>query len=495
MREGFNNVDDESFISDDEEMCEEEEDEDCPTIRLSKVEKARLRSPWRQTLIVKVLGRTVGYTYLLRRIKALWHPKSHIDLVAMDNDYFLVKFASKDDYNFAKYEGPWMVMDHYLIVKEWSPNFDPMIDSTERVLVWVRFPCLQIEYYDQDFLMKVGEKIGKPIRIDQTTGLVSRGKFARLCVEVDITKPLLSKFKLRRRVRRIEYEGIHLVCFHCGVYGHRKDNCPMLGQSFVLEERTEKGDNGDIPAVDTNGEEKGQIREEIINPEIMENFGPWMLAARKFRRSDRKWNGRENHATSYDKRKDIRRDSDLLRKFRGKSSNFEVLQMLSSQDGINDSNGPEAEENILGHNGLDLTLVGKLGGRGRMPNVQISEKEVRYAQTNVDLAQSIRSENEHNFEKRREQMLNLRKSKQAAAEAEHIVVRSSQNGKSVVRKVVNNISNDEGMENMTLFSKEVQEEHHQDPPNSSIRVGDVALMVIEDVRDGGGTGDCPKRDQ
>ena len=106
MREGFINVDDESFISDDEEMCEEEKEEDCPTIRLSKMEKARLRSPWRQTLIVKVLGRTVGYAYLLRRIKALWHPKSLIDLVAIDNDYFLVKFASKDDYNFAKFEGP-----------------------------------------------------------------------------------------------------------------------------------------------------------------------------------------------------------------------------------------------------------------------------------------------------------------------------------------------------------------------------------------------------
>ena len=143
----------------------------------------------------------------------------------------------------------------------------------------------------------------------------------------------------------------------------------MLGQSFVLEERTEKGDNGDIPIADTNGEEKGQIREEIVNPEIMENFGPWMLVARKFRCSDRKWNGRDNHATSYDKGKDIRRDSDLLRNFRDKSSNFEVLQMLSSQDGINDSNGPEVEENILGHNGLDLTLVGKLGGKGRRPNV------------------------------------------------------------------------------------------------------------------------------
>ncbi|CAN1148993.1 hypothetical protein LINPERHAP2_LOCUS16789 [Linum perenne] len=32
----------------------------------------------------------------------------------------------------------------------------------------------------------------------------SRENFARLCVEVDLSKPLLSKYRLRSRVRRIE---------------------------------------------------------------------------------------------------------------------------------------------------------------------------------------------------------------------------------------------------------------------------------------------------
>lgn len=27
---------------------------------------------------------------------------------------------------------------------------------------------------------------------------------------------------------RIEYEGFHPVCFHCGMYGHRIDSCPGL---------------------------------------------------------------------------------------------------------------------------------------------------------------------------------------------------------------------------------------------------------------------------
>ncbi|XVF47015.1 hypothetical protein PTKIN_Ptkin03bG0075100 [Pterospermum kingtungense] len=56
--------------------------------------------------------------------------------------------------------------------------------------------------------MKVGAKIGRPVKVDQATNLVSRGKLARMCVEVDMTKPLLAKFRLRRHIRRIEYEEI-----------------------------------------------------------------------------------------------------------------------------------------------------------------------------------------------------------------------------------------------------------------------------------------------
>ena len=112
-----------------------------------------------------------------------------------------------------------MILDHYLIVKEWHHNFYPPADTIEKLLVWVRFLCLLIEYCDREFLMLIGERIGKPFKVDQATDQVLRGKYTRICVEVDITKSLLAQFKLRRRIRRIEYEGIHLVCFQRGVYG------------------------------------------------------------------------------------------------------------------------------------------------------------------------------------------------------------------------------------------------------------------------------------
>lgn len=107
---------DEGIVSDDEVYGEYEKDEGCLVIKLSQEEKIRLRRPWRQTLIVKVMGRTIGYNYLFRLNKALWKPKVPTSLVALENDYFIVRFSSIDDYDHAKFEGPWMIMDHYLLV-------------------------------------------------------------------------------------------------------------------------------------------------------------------------------------------------------------------------------------------------------------------------------------------------------------------------------------------------------------------------------------------
>lgn len=121
-----------------------------------------------------------------------------------------------------------MILDHYLIVKEWYPDFDPVTDMTERMLVWVRFPCLPIEYYHQGFLMRIAEKIGRRIKVDHATSLTNRGMFVRVCIEIDITKPLKYKFMVKRKVREVEYEGIHLICFKCGMYGYNKDHYSLI---------------------------------------------------------------------------------------------------------------------------------------------------------------------------------------------------------------------------------------------------------------------------
>lgn len=89
--EGLEEVD---YVSDDDAINKDEEEEDCPTIVLAKEVKARLRKPWRLTLIIKVLGCIVGYNYFLMRIRSMWKPKAPMELVAIENDFFLFNSIS-----------------------------------------------------------------------------------------------------------------------------------------------------------------------------------------------------------------------------------------------------------------------------------------------------------------------------------------------------------------------------------------------------------------
>ena len=83
--------------------------------------------------------------------------------------------------------------------------------------MWIRFPKLAMEYYDH---ICHRNRIGKTIKIDYTTKEKSRGKYVRVCVMIDIKKPPIPQFQIGNKIIKVEYEGIHLIYFNCGTYGH-----------------------------------------------------------------------------------------------------------------------------------------------------------------------------------------------------------------------------------------------------------------------------------
>ncbi|CAN0839249.1 hypothetical protein LINGRAHAP2_LOCUS2524 [Linum grandiflorum] len=53
----------------------------------------------------------------------------------------------------------------------------------------------------------------------------ARAKYARVCVEVDLTKPLLSKYKIEGVKYYVGYEGLENLCTNCGRYGAPTSRC------------------------------------------------------------------------------------------------------------------------------------------------------------------------------------------------------------------------------------------------------------------------------
>ncbi|KAL4370992.1 hypothetical protein AHAS_Ahas06G0121200 [Arachis hypogaea] len=73
------------------------------------------------------------------------------------------------------------------------------------------------------------------IKIDRTTSIHSRGKFARICVEIDLAKKLVPKISVMGSELNVEYKGLHQICFACGKYGHRADMCTKAPTNEALQ--------------------------------------------------------------------------------------------------------------------------------------------------------------------------------------------------------------------------------------------------------------------
>lgn len=79
--------------------------------------------------------------------------------------------------------------------------------------------------------MRAGDRIEKTIKVDDTTKATTRGKFARVCVELDLRKPLKTGYRMRGREWKLKYEGLQEFRFSCGHYGHRESNCQAKTKS------------------------------------------------------------------------------------------------------------------------------------------------------------------------------------------------------------------------------------------------------------------------
>ncbi|XP_058733917.1 uncharacterized protein LOC131605593 [Vicia villosa] len=167
-------------------------------------------------------------------------------------------FSHEDDKKNALSNGPWFIYDHYLTVKDWRPNFKSESDTIDEVAVWVRISGLPIEYYDPRALTEFGNRIGRTIKVDKTTIKQERGKYARVCVAVNLTKPLLAMFKIKGSSYKVEYEGLHMLCLVCGRYGHYKEGCleKEKGKKKVTEEGGIHGDNNMVGVSVSGGGEK-----------------------------------------------------------------------------------------------------------------------------------------------------------------------------------------------------------------------------------------------
>ncbi|CAN1127867.1 hypothetical protein LINPERHAP2_LOCUS4287 [Linum perenne] len=161
----------------------------------------------------------------MRCLEALWARTGRIQVADMANHFFLIRFSEDADYQRALFDGPWKI-------------------AVERI----------------------GNHIGRTIRLDLSTSGGARARYARVCVEVDLSRPLMGKYMIEDKVFYVEYESLDNICFTCGCYGHKDGSCP----TSTPEEEAESAK---------------ELKETTITEELEGNSGSWMVVKRRQRKS------------------------------------------------------------------------------------------------------------------------------------------------------------------------------------------------------------------
>lgn len=124
-------------------------------------EMIEVRRPWWNSLIMKLVGRSIGCHYLWCHIQSMWRTQSEPLLIDLGNDYFIVKLGGRTEYECALSEGTWLIGDDYLHVQCWKPIFVAELVEITSLAVWVHFPTLHVEFFTEKWLRIIGNQLGR----------------------------------------------------------------------------------------------------------------------------------------------------------------------------------------------------------------------------------------------------------------------------------------------------------------------------------------------
>ncbi|XP_019250861.1 PREDICTED: uncharacterized protein LOC109229761 [Nicotiana attenuata] len=153
----------------------------------SEIEQENLK--WKNALIVYVLGEKPGYNSMKRYINQVWNIVAMPDLFYHDEGYYLVRFQTLEDMKEIMCAGPYTMNGRPMIMKHWSPYFDFAAEFLTDIPLWVKFPKLPMNCWSGNSLSKIASTIGIPMFADECTAKQTRISYARILIEVNVTKP------------------------------------------------------------------------------------------------------------------------------------------------------------------------------------------------------------------------------------------------------------------------------------------------------------------
>ena len=182
---------------------------------------------WGCCLVGQFAGRFPGMA-AVRTIQEGWKVKCQH--WTHRSGWIVFKFESNEDRMCVLNGGPYFIYGRNLMLKSMPKCFRFEAEDLAYVPVWVQLPALPLDCWNARALSKIASRVGKPITTDKLTHSKGRLSYARVLVEVDASKELVTSVEMRLPTgdiyeQSVRFEFTPKYCKKCKSFGHVAGDC------------------------------------------------------------------------------------------------------------------------------------------------------------------------------------------------------------------------------------------------------------------------------
>jgi len=166
------------------------------------------------------------------KIRKVWKTTAGWKMVPLGKGFYDFHFESMDDLKKVWAAGTINLKLGLLRFSQWTKDFRLLVQKQTHVSLWIRLVELPQEYWRERTLKEIASAVGTPIDIDGTTRNRTFGHYARILVDIDLSKKAYDEVLVERDryafMVEIQYERRPLFCHHCYSIGHNISTCRWL---------------------------------------------------------------------------------------------------------------------------------------------------------------------------------------------------------------------------------------------------------------------------
>ncbi|KAB5524654.1 hypothetical protein DKX38_022403 [Salix brachista] len=181
---------------------------------------------WEKSMIGFFVSYKLPYHAIHAIANRIWKAYGLQKVTVMTNGFMVFQFNTVEMMEEVLARGPWMFGGKAILLQAWQPGFQFDRNKIKTLPVWARLQGLPFPLWTKKGLSMAASMVGKPLACDEATLQGSRLEYARVCIEIDATMPLVHRFQVASSLTEspitidVSYEWKPSRCNSCKIFGH-----------------------------------------------------------------------------------------------------------------------------------------------------------------------------------------------------------------------------------------------------------------------------------